>query len=62
MFVDTTFSDMDNEPRNAVVGGKKSELHTLKASMNEDDSNTRVAFPNDRAQSIRPTERDEKYK
>lgn len=62
MFVDTTFTDLNNDPRNAVAGGKKADLHVLKSSQGVEDDGTRVAFPNDRAQSIRPTERGKNYK
>lgn len=62
MFVDTTFTNLENDnPRNAVVGGKTSKLHTSK-SLTLDDEYSRVAFPNDRAQSIRPSDRHENYK
>ena len=62
MFVDTTFSTLNNEPRNAVAGGNKTNLHRFKSSKSEDDMNMKVAFPNDRAQSVRPSDRQDQYK
>ncbi|KAK3096977.1 hypothetical protein FSP39_005325 [Pinctada imbricata] len=51
MFVDTLARDLVNKPRNAVAGGHKTKLHHLSKSL---DDNALVAFPNDRAMSIRP--------
>ncbi|XP_021363645.1 cilia- and flagella-associated protein 47-like isoform X2 [Mizuhopecten yessoensis] len=61
MFVDTTFSQLDENPRNAVAGGLKPGLHSLK-NIDPLDKDARVSFPNDRATSIRPSERGETYK
>ena len=62
MFVDTTFSTLNNEPRNAVAGGNKTSLHRFKSSKSEDDMKAKVAFPNDRTHSVRPSDRQEQYK
>lgn len=62
MFVDTTFSSLGEDPRNAVAGGNSAKLHRLRKSKSEDNVDARVAFPNDRAQSIRPSERHGAYK
>ncbi|KAL4233464.1 hypothetical protein ACF0H5_008145 [Mactra antiquata] len=62
MFVDTTFSSLGDDPRNAVAGGRKAKLHKLTSSINDDDQYTKVAFPNDRAGSIRPSAKHENYK
>ncbi|XP_052240686.1 cilia- and flagella-associated protein 47-like isoform X3 [Dreissena polymorpha] len=62
MFVDTTFASLKDKPRNAVAGGKATKLHRLASSVNEDDLTSKVAFPNDRAHSIRPSDRHESYK
>ena len=62
MFVDTTFTSLGDEPRNAVAGGRTAKLHKLAKSTTEDDWNTKVAFPNDRAHSIRPSDRKDEYK
>lgn len=61
MFVDTTFSQLDENPRNAVAGGLKPTLHSQK-NVDPSDNTAKVSFPNDRAQSIRPSERGETYK
>ncbi|XP_053397416.1 cilia- and flagella-associated protein 47-like isoform X4 [Mercenaria mercenaria] len=62
MFVDTTFSSLGDEPRNAVAGGRTAKLHNkLAKSTAEEDWSTKVAFPNDRAHSIRPSDRKDEY-
>lgn len=62
LFVDTTFSSLKEHPHNAVAGGNKTKFHRLGTSLTDDDLNTKIAFPNDRAQSIRPSDRFDKYK
>ncbi|XP_071134806.1 cilia- and flagella-associated protein 47-like isoform X3 [Mytilus edulis] len=53
MFAETTFSEVgDNDLRNAIAGGHKTQLHRTA----EDKTGAKVAFPNDRAQSIRPSD------
>ncbi|KAL3884217.1 hypothetical protein ACJMK2_030436, partial [Sinanodonta woodiana] len=61
LFVDTTFLSLDDVPRNAVAGGNKCKLHILRNSTGN-MNNVKVAFPNDRAQSIRPGIRNDEYK
>lgn len=57
MFVDTTFSDVENNDlRNAIAGGTTVQLHKTAP----DATGAKVAFPNDRATSIRPS--DQTYK
>ncbi|CAG5120336.1 unnamed protein product, partial [Candidula unifasciata] len=52
MFVDTAFKDLkDVNLRNALAGSTKTKLHLLK-----------MAFPNDRACSVRPSNPKERYK
>lgn len=58
MFADTKLSTLDGNPRNAVAGGHKTQMHRV--GYYEEDSEAKVAFPNDRAQSIRPEH--DKYK
>ena len=59
MFVDTTFSEVDDKDlRNAIAGGTKAQLHKT----SQDKPAAKVAFPNDRAQSIRPSDQKETYK
>lgn len=59
MFVETTFSDVENNDlRNAIAGGGTVNLHKT----SEDKPGDKVAFPNDRAQSIRPSDHKETYK
>ena len=62
MFVDTTFASLSDEPRNAVAGGNKSKLHKVITASTEDDLRSKVAFPNDRSLSIRPSGRQDTYK
>lgn len=62
MFVDTTFSSLGENPRNAVAGGNSAKIHRLRSSTGEDNYQTKVAFPNDRSQSIRPSDRHGSYK
>ncbi|XP_055954756.1 cilia and flagella-associated protein 47 [Patella vulgata] len=70
LYVDeTTFVKLDtNKPRNALIGANKTRLHALKSATtsrddeDDDDSQVRIAYPNDRAQSIRPTDKRERYK
>lgn len=58
MFAETTFSEVgDNDLRNAIAGGHKTQLHRTA----EDKTGAKVAFPNDRAQSIRPSDNTYKY-
>ena len=55
--MDTKVQNLSENPRNAVAGGHKAKLHKLSKSV---DDNALIAFPNDRAQSIRPEH--DKYK
>ncbi|XP_035825915.1 cilia- and flagella-associated protein 47 [Aplysia californica] len=67
MFVETMYEDVkDDDLRNAVAGATKTKLHKLKhrgvrSADYERDIERKVAFPNDRAQSIRPFDRKEGY-
>lgn len=58
MFADTKMSKLNGSPRNAVAGGHKTQMHRV--GYYEEDPEAKVAFPNDRAQSIRPEH--DKYK
>lgn len=59
MYVETTFSDVENNDlRNAIAGGGTVNLHKT----SEDKPGAKVAFPNDRAQSIRPSDHKETYR
>ncbi|KAL8606797.1 hypothetical protein ACOMHN_049626 [Nucella lapillus] len=64
MYVETTFEDLaPHTPRNAVAGASKTRLHRVRPrSMDLGKKSVRVAFPNDRAHSVRPTERHLPYK
>lgn len=66
MFVDTSFKDLNGvDLRNAVVGCTKTKLHQLKSLRSatyEDKDLAKVAFPNDMAHSIRPSNQKERYK
>jgi hypothetical protein len=48
----------NNDLRNAIAGGGTVNLHKT----SEDKPGDKVAFPNDRAQSIRPSDHKETYK
>ena len=66
MYVETRFDDLkDDDLRLGVAGATKTKLHKLKtrngSKSAEFDGNSKVAFPNDRAQSIRPFDRKENY-
>ncbi|XP_052708553.1 cilia and flagella-associated protein 47-like isoform X1 [Crassostrea angulata] len=58
MFAETKMSKLNGSPRNAVAGGHKTQMHRV--GYYEEDPEAKVAFPNDRAQSIRPEH--DKYK
>ena len=64
MFVDTTVAELKLTPRNAIHNSQGTKLHRLKSSQINagNNENVRVAFPNDRACSIRPSDRKENYK
>ena len=51
------------DPRNALHNAQFSKLHRLKMYKNTKNENDKVllSFPNDRAASIRPSNRREKY-
>ncbi|XP_076467202.1 cilia and flagella-associated protein 47-like [Babylonia areolata] len=59
MNIETTFADLGPQiPRNAVAGSTKTRLHRVRPrSMDLGKKSVRVAFPNDRAHSVRPTDR-----
>ncbi|CAH1800026.1 unnamed protein product [Owenia fusiformis] len=63
-FVDTKVKGVDKHPRNAILNAPGTKIHqtlTMK-DLDKDDDTTLVAFPNDRLQSIRPSERHQAYK
>ena len=72
MYVETKFDKLqEDDLRNAVAGSSKTKLHKLKKRniksaeadpvFRDFDGTIKVAFPNDRAQSIRPFDRKENY-
>ncbi len=61
LYVDTDLSSAKKTPRSAMLNAQGTKLHRLQTSKNKDDS-TLVAFPNDRAGSIRPSEHNQKYR
>ncbi|XP_013416633.1 cilia- and flagella-associated protein 47 isoform X1 [Lingula anatina] len=62
-FVDTTFQTAEkHQQRAALLNSKGTKLHKIKTNRAFDDETTYVAFPNDRAGSIRPTERHKEYR
>ncbi|XP_076799523.1 cilia- and flagella-associated protein 47-like isoform X2 [Clavelina lepadiformis] len=64
-FVDITFDDMKRvkgQLRPTVINANNALLHLQnEVKTSSAGSNARVAFPNDRAQSIRPSRKDEEY-
>ncbi|KAH9504693.1 Cilia- and flagella-associated protein 47 [Bulinus truncatus] len=66
--INTTFKNLNhNPPRMAVSGAQKTKLHHLinratKSADQSKDEDVKVAFPNDRALSIRPFDRTDRYK
>lgn len=63
--VETTFADLEAEnPRNAIAGATKTRLHRLRPRSMDllDNKKVKVAFPNDRPRSVRPTEHNQPYK
>ena len=64
MFVETTFDELTEDTlRNAVAGSTRTRLHRVRPkSWDLSKKSIKVAFPNDRAQSVRPTERHKPYK
>ncbi|XP_033635373.1 cilia- and flagella-associated protein 47-like isoform X1 [Asterias rubens] len=63
-FVDVTVDNAKTfEPRAAMVGAPKTKgLHATKSAGHVPDSRALVAYPNDRARSIRPSYRRDQYK
>ena len=60
MYVDTTVAGSKKSPRAAMLKARGTRLHHIKND--KDMANTLVAFPNDRAASIRPSNVNENYK
>ena len=63
LYADTTVANAQKNPRNALHNAQFSKLHRLKAYKNKNNENDKVllSFPNDRAASVRPSNRHEKY-
>lgn len=66
--IESTFDELEeSDLRNAVAGSTKVKLHQIRnrnihsAEFDADGKPVKVAFPNDRAQSIRPFNRTEQY-
>ena len=60
---DVTQTDLTNNPRAAILSSTGSTLHKHKVSKDkENEKKTLIAFPNDRAASIRPSDRRENYR
>ena len=57
LFVSTTVQDVSKSPRNALLQSKRTRFHEYKASKNLANESMLVSFPNDRAGSIRPSDR-----
>ncbi|XP_064627283.1 cilia- and flagella-associated protein 47-like isoform X2 [Lineus longissimus] len=63
-FVDTTFETAEKKPRAAILNSLGTEIHKIESAKNVKTWNDAalVSFPNDRAKSIRPSDRKENYK
>ncbi|PVD28193.1 hypothetical protein C0Q70_10779 [Pomacea canaliculata] len=65
MYVETTFADVDSKvPRNALAGSTRVHLHRIyrPKSLDIEDKKVKVAFPNDRPHSVRPSERNQIFR
>ncbi|XP_070190234.1 cilia and flagella-associated protein 47-like isoform X3 [Littorina saxatilis] len=64
MYCDTNIDELGLQtPRNTVAGASQTRLHRLRPrSIDLGKKTARVAFPNDRAHSVRPSERHQPYK
>lgn len=63
-FIDVKMNEAEAyEPRAAMLGSTKTKgLHSTKSAGHVRDGDALVAYPNDRARSIRPSYRREQYK
>ena len=62
LYVDTKVSKADKTPRNAMHNAQGTKIHRTKEMKEINNQRVLVAFPNDRAASIRPSDRREEYK
>ena len=64
MYVDTSVAGSGKTPQVALLNSQGTKLHRLPKSgeREEGDEKTLMAFPNDRAGSIRPSERHLSFK
>ena len=61
--IESTVAEVKKDPRNALHNAQFSKLHRLKAYTNKhnEDDKVLLSFPNDRAASVRPSNRHQKY-
>ena len=62
MFVDTKVGAGKKNPQAALLNAPGTKLHRIKAAKNLTNEKSLIAFPNDRAQSIRPSNPQENFK
>ena len=62
MYVDTTVELAKKTPRNAMHNAQNTKIHQVGDNKNIPDERALVAYPNDRAHSIRPSDRREEFK
>ncbi len=60
LYADTTATDLHSVPRHAVHRAQFSKLHRVR-NATEQNGTVQLSLPNDRAASIRPSNRHEKY-
>ena len=62
MFADTQFAGTSRQPAAAMLNAQGTKLHHLKSSKDQNnEKEALIAFPNDRARSIRPSNQQESY-
>ena len=63
LYVDTTVATGDKNPRVAMHNAKGTKIHRHKTSKERRNMGDKalIAFPNDRAKSVRPSDRRENY-
>ena len=62
IYVDTSVGQAKKMPRAAMLNAEGTRLHRLKTSKDKANARALIAFPNDRAQSIRPSDPRETFK
>ena len=63
LYIETKLAESGSKPQAAMLNASGTKLHHMKSSKDRaNEDKTLVAFPNDRAQSVRPSNRKETYK